>query len=88
MPRAGWRTALMVLAFVVVNLGSTDVMPRAWYKAYYVHYLLKTVPLIPLWLVMQAELLGLISDSRGERAESDEHHGIRDTARATGKAVA
>ncbi len=88
MPRAGWRTALMVLAFVVVNLGSTDLMPRAWYKAYYVHYLLKTVPLIPLWLVMQAELLGLVTDSRGERAESDERHGIGDAGSATGKAVA
>jgi hypothetical protein len=72
-PRTGWRTALMVVAFAVVNLGSTDLMPRAWYRAYYVPYLLKTVPLIPLWLVMQAELLGLVANDRraSERGEVD-----------------
>ena len=59
-PRTTWRTALMVVAFAVVNLGSTDLMPRSWYQAYYVPYLLKTLPLIPLWFVMQAELLGVI----------------------------
>jgi hypothetical protein len=60
--RAGWRTALMVVAFAIVNLASSDLMPRALYKAYYVPYLLKTVPLIPLWIVMQCELLGVISN--------------------------
>mgnify|MGYP003327957420 FL=1 len=63
-PRTGWRTGLMLVAFAVVNLGSTDLMPRAWYRAYYVPYLLKTVPLIPLWIVMQAELLGLVANVR------------------------
>ena len=38
---------MMGIAFAVVNLGSTDLMPRAWYRDYYVPYLLKTVPLIP-----------------------------------------
>ncbi len=60
--RAWWRTALMALSIVVVNLGSTDLMPRVWYHAYYVTYLLKTVPLIPVWVAMQGELLGLIDD--------------------------
>ncbi|MBI3567497.1 MAG: DUF2029 domain-containing protein [Gemmatimonadetes bacterium] len=72
-PRAGWRTALFAFALVVVNLASTDLMPRALYKAYYVKYMLKTVPLIPLWLVMQAELLGLIRDrGSSEIAEADQ----------------
>jgi hypothetical protein len=71
--RAWWRTALIVAAIVVVNLMSTDLMPRPWYKAWYVPYLVKTVPLIPLWIVMQAELLGLIPNrGRSEIAEADE----------------
>lgn len=55
-----WRTLLIAACVIVVNLGSSDLMPRAWYRAYYVPYLLKTVPLIPLWVVQQLELHGLI----------------------------
>ena len=66
---ARWRVALMAVAFVVVNLGSTDLMPREWYRAFYIGYALKTVPLIPAWIVMQLELLGLIRDD-GRR----DHH--------------
>lgn len=70
--RAWWRTALLVFAVVVVNLGSTDLMPRVWYHAYYVKYLLKSVPLIPVWMAMQGELLGLIPGSlRSEQRETD-----------------
>ena len=69
--RAPWRTALLVVVFAVVNLGSTDLMPRALYREYYVPYLLKTVPLIPLWLVMQAELLGVVPNRASERGEAD-----------------
>ena len=58
-PRTWWRATLLVLALVVVNLGSTDLMPRAWYHAYYVKYLVKTLPLIPVWMAMQGDLLGL-----------------------------
>jgi hypothetical protein len=58
--RAWWRTALMVASLVVVNLASTDLMPRAWYREYYVPWLLKTVPLVAVWIAMQAELLGLV----------------------------
>lgn len=72
-PRAAWRTALFVFALLVVNVASTDLMPRALYRAYYVKYMLKTVPLIPLWLAMQAELLGVIRDAgRSEGAEPDQ----------------
>ena len=71
--RSWWRVALMAIAFVVVNLGSTDLVPRAWYRDYYVRYMLKTVPLIPVWVVMQCELFGIIRDSgRGsQRGEAD-----------------
>jgi hypothetical protein len=60
--RAGWRVALMVLAFVVVDVGSTDLMPRVWYREFYVAWMLKTVPLIPVWVVLQLELLGMVRD--------------------------
>lgn len=54
--KAAWRTALMVACLVIVNLASTDLMPRSIYREYYVPWLLKTVPLIPAWIVMQLEL--------------------------------
>jgi hypothetical protein len=65
--RAWWRTALMALSIIVVNLGSTDLMPRVWYQAYYVTYLLKTVPLIPVWIAMQGELIGVIPNGGAGR---------------------
>ncbi len=60
--RVWWRTALIAACLIIVNFVSPDLMPRAFYEGYYVKYLLKTVPLIPLWLVMQGELWGLIPD--------------------------
>ncbi len=73
--RAWWRTALMAASIVIVNLASTDLMPRAWYRGFYVPWLLKTVPLVPVWVAMQAELLGLTKNrgaSHGvERREDD-----------------
>ena len=71
--RTWWRTALIVACIVIVNVASTDLMPRTWYREWYVPYLVKTIPLIPLWIVMQLELLGVVP-SRGvlERAKADE----------------
>jgi hypothetical protein len=70
---AWWRIALIAVAIAIVNLGSTDLMPRAWYTGWYVRYLVKTVPLIPLWVVMQGELLGFIPNrSPSELAEADQ----------------
>ncbi|MDE3128025.1 MAG: DUF2029 domain-containing protein, partial [Gemmatimonadota bacterium] len=54
--RTWWRTALVALCFIVVNLASTPLLPPELYRDYYVKYLIKTVPLVPLWIVMQAEL--------------------------------
>ena len=70
---ARWRTTLIVACVVVVNLMSTDLMPRTWYRDYYVQYLLKTVPLIPLWIVMQLELHGVITNAgSSDLVETDE----------------
>jgi hypothetical protein len=76
--RAPWRTALMVTCLVVVNLASTDLMPRSLYREYYVPLLLKTLPLIPVWIVMQLELHRVITN-RGavelsELAEVDQRN--------------
>ena len=60
--RTWWRTALIVACIVIVNVASTDLMPRTWYREWYVPYLVKTIPLIPLWIVMQLELLGVVSN--------------------------
>ena len=71
--RTWWRTALIVGCIVIVNVASTDLMPRTWYREWYVPYLVKTIPLIPLWIVMQFELLGLIRNPGVlERAKSDQ----------------
>src|SRR5262249_42540455 len=71
--RAWWRTALMVASLLIVNVASTDLMPRTWYHNWYVPYLVKTVPLIPVWLAMQAELFGLLPNRDSlERPEVDQ----------------
>jgi hypothetical protein len=68
--RAGWRTFLMIASLLIVNVASTDLMPRRWYHEFYVPYLVKTLPLIPVWVVMQLELLGLIPN-RDSSEDSD-----------------
>lgn len=79
--RTRWRVALLVACIVIVNLGSTDLMPRAWYREYYVPFLLKTVPLIPVWIAMQLELHGLVRNrSASEIAEMDEAYVSREQA--------
>lgn len=59
--RVWWRIALMAASLVVVDLMSTDLMPRDWYAGWYVPNLVKTIPLIPVWAVMQLELLGVVA---------------------------
>lgn len=49
---------LVSVVLLVVSLGSNDLMPRA-FRELVVHYKLKTLPCLAVWLVLQAELLGL-----------------------------
>ncbi|MDE3151844.1 MAG: DUF2029 domain-containing protein [Gemmatimonadota bacterium] len=70
--RAWWRTVLIAACLALVNLASTSLMPTMWYQHYYVRYMLKTVPLVPLWLAMQAELFGCLGDGRSEIAKVGE----------------
>lgn len=79
---ARWRTVLIVACVVIVNLASTDLMPRAWYRDYYVPYLLKTIPLIPLWIVMQLELHGLVRNFGAPELSEITEAGEGDVARA------
>ena len=62
--------ALMALTILVVSLSSTELVPHAWQRDFFVRYRLKTIPCVLVWLVMQAELLGLRRSSPlGKRAE-------------------
>ncbi len=54
--RAWWRTVLILAVLLVVSGGSSGILPPGVYRGVYVAYMLKTLPLIPLWIVMQAEL--------------------------------
>jgi len=75
--RTWWRVALVAACILIVNVASTDLMPRTWYRQWYVPYLVKTIPLIPLWIIMQLELLGVIPNPGVlERAEARERNVI------------
>ena len=68
--RTNLDVALMVLTVLVVSVSSTELVPHAWQRDFFVRYRLKTVPCLLVWLVMQAELLGLRrSPPSGKRAE-------------------
>ncbi len=72
--RAAWRVALIVFAMLFVNGGSSGILPRDLYQRFYLGYLLKTVPLVPIWIVMQLELYGVLRNRRddSELGEADE----------------
>jgi hypothetical protein len=71
--RAAWRVALIVFAMLFVNGGSSGILSRDLYQRFYLAYLLKTVPLIPIWIILQLELHGLIRNRRddSELGEAD-----------------
>ncbi len=76
--RTWWRTALVALCVAVVNLASTPLLPAALYRDYYVKYLLKTVPLVPLWIVIQAELYGRMPAGPSDGVEALERNARAD----------
>ena len=54
-----WSDVLLLsVVLVVVSLGSNDLMPDG-FRELVVRYKLKTLPCLAVWLVLQAELLGL-----------------------------
>ena len=75
--RTWWRVALIVAVLVVVDLMSTDLMPHDWYAGWYVPNMVKTYPLIPLWVVMQLELFGVISNRGGQVADRQAGSALR-----------
>jgi hypothetical protein len=71
-PRAWLHSAVMALTILVVSVSSTDLTPSYIKHEIVLQYRLKTVPCLLAWLIMQAELLKLVSRRSDERAEVDE----------------
>ena len=67
--------ALLALTLIVVSVSSTELVPHWVQRDVFVRYRLKTVPCALVWLVLQAELLGLrrlpTLGERGEGREAD-----------------
>ena len=67
--------ALMALTLLIVSVSSTELVPHWLQRDVFVKYRLKTVPCALVWLVMQAELLGLRRRSHrpggGENPQAD-----------------
>jgi hypothetical protein len=57
------RVTLLTCALVVVSLGSNDLMPDV-VRGALVHYKVKTLPCLAIWLMLQWELLGPRQDAR------------------------
>lgn len=57
-PRRAVDVLLLSLVLLIVSLGSSDVVPDT-FRQWVVHYKLKTLPCLVVWLLLQAELLGL-----------------------------
>jgi hypothetical protein len=55
--RGGWDVALMVFAFVLASLGTTDVFPASIRKNIIHAYALKALPVTVIWLKLCYEML-------------------------------
>jgi len=51
------RTVFVVAVIAAVSIPATGLFTRSWYHEVFIHYALKTVPVIAVWCVMEAELL-------------------------------
>ena len=56
MPRARWRDAIVLAAFVLGSLGGTDLFPRAYRVAYHHAWQLKALTASIAWCAMQWDL--------------------------------
>ncbi len=67
--RSSARTVLIATVLLVTSLASTDLVPRYWRETITTPLVLKAVPCIVVWFVMQAELL--LSNRHPERMAAD-----------------
>ncbi len=72
-PKATWRTALIVFAFIVTCLGTTDVFPPIVRHTFYYPYKIKVLPCIILWAVVFWETISL---KRGANADEIGHEAL------------
>ncbi len=68
MPRAAWRTALILFVFVFTGLSGTDFFPHFIRANFILPYKIKAFPCILAWCVVFGELMLL---KRGENVTSD-----------------
>ena len=66
-----WHTFLMAFVLVFTSLSSTDLVPRHWRDTITNPLVLKTVPCIVAWLVMQTELLCLATSQAKARNSAE-----------------
>ncbi|MEQ1694176.1 MAG: hypothetical protein ABMA00_23015, partial [Gemmatimonas sp.] len=68
LPRARWRDAVLLIAFVIGSLGGADTVPRAWRSAYHQGWQLKALVTLIAWLAMQRDLWITMRASRTRNA--------------------
>jgi len=61
MPKANWRTALLLLVFIFTCLSTTDIFPPFVKRHFIYPYKIKAVPCILAWCVILADLLRMTS---------------------------
>lgn len=59
MPRATWRTVIIVLVFVFTSLSTTDIFPPFVRNHFVYPYTIKAVPCILAWCIVFAEIMML-----------------------------
>ncbi len=52
-----WATSLIVIVYLFSILIPTDIYPSLWKKAFFYPYLIKAIPCLLVWIVLQLQLL-------------------------------
>ena len=55
--RPFWQKLLLGLAFILVSFSSSDLFPRYLRKSFFEPYVIKSVPCIAVWILIQIELV-------------------------------